>query len=1134
MDPLRTSRPGGARRLRKAVVFCCAIVGSMYAPPACADEDVDFFENRIRPLLVQHCYECHSASSAEVQGGLRLDSRAAIRKGGESGPAVVPGKVSESLLLEAVRHESFEMPPDKKLPDAAITDLERWIEMGAPDPRDRPPTSSEAAELSWQTILAGRRNWWSLQPVQRPSLPDVDNAGWSKSPIDRFIARRLQQAELKPSEPAKPQTLIRRLSLVLLGLPPSPQQVSTFTREYAADPEAAYSRLVDELLDSPHFGERWARHWMDIVRFTETHGNEWNYEVHHAWRYRDYLIRGLNLDVPYDQLLREHIAGDLLPEPRWNDEAQFNESIIGTAFYRFGEVNHDDCIDLRQIGFDIADNQIDTLTKAFQATSVACARCHDHKLDAVSMKDYYALLGILRSSRLVSHTIDSPDVNQKPIRQLGELKAQIREELSATWLKQCEDIGTYLLAASAKREGSAGAAELAGDLDAERLTKWVAALDVEDPPVDHPLSPWLSLYGPSAASWQDVADRYRRLQLEHEKFNQDHFETFADFRAGGLADWEAGGQGLRSDPTSSGEYCIDVEGDSVVKSVLPAGCFTHTLSPKLNGTLRSPILTKGRKHLSFLVLGQHTSALRLVSNNCQLNYRNYRALTSDSLGWVTFTPPEDVESVRVYAELMTKFDNPKFPDQLGTLGGDSRNDRVPWAEAATDPRSYFGIAQAVLHDCAETPKPRLDHFSRLFDDVEAGGIGSLDDAAGAYAAVIHEAIDTWREARTTDADVKWIDWLLQNKLLDNSVSQTQRLADLVARYRSIERDELARPRIVPGVGDFDAGFEQQLLVRGDCRSTGAPVARRYLEVLAHANHPFDRSGSGRLALAHEMASPSNPLTARVMVNRVWHHLFGSGIVRSVDNFGHNGELPSHPELLDWLADRFIEDSWSIKRLIGQIVRSDTFRMSSRVDPSAREIDPDNRWLHHYPARRLDAEAIRDAILATSGRLDRTMWGPSIHPHRDQANSDRRLFPGPLDGAGRRSIYIKASLMEGAKFLGAFNFPGSKVTRGRRDVTNVPTQALALLNDPFVIQQSEFWADRMVNAQHDSIEDQIQAMFQQSLGRDPTLDEIEEFTGFIRELAKLHGLSDGGVQNETLVWKDVAHVILNLKEFIYIP
>jgi hypothetical protein len=1073
------------RTIRSVLVLACFLSAGL--AQAADDAGLEFFEKKIRPVLAAHCYECHANRTSKRKGGLTLDTRAGLRQGGDSGPAVVPGKPAESLLLTAVHYEhpDLKMPPKGKLPASVIADLEAWVQMGAPDPRDRVET---AADVAWEQVLRERRRWWSLQPVRSPPLPP--GAG---HPLDRFLQARRAQAGLVAAGPAEPRTLLRRLSLVLTGLPPTPEEVEEYVRAARATPQAAAEEVVDRLLASPHFGERWARHWLDVVRFTETHGNEWNYEVHHAWRYRDYLIRAFNQDVPYDQIIREHIAGDLLETPR-------PDSVVGTAFYRFGEVNHDDCIEFRQIGYDLADNQIDTLTKAFQATTVACARCHDHKLDAVSMRDYYALLGILRSSRLVSHTLDDAAANAAPKARLRALKELIRRELAEQWR-----------------------ADVQG-LDARRLESWRAALKSDKLPLEDPLHPWLALQKRGSAgvseTWRQLADSYGRQQRERAEFNAGNFVAF------GLDRWLSEGQGLADGPAGSGDFALAPSGTAVLSAVYPAGTYTHLLSAKLNGALRSPVLP-ARRFISFHVLGGKTSAVRLVSNNCQLNYVNYRALTRDEFEWKRFAIPADAPSLRTYAELMTKFDNPKFPDQLGTLGGDSGNARVPWEQAAADPRSFFGITQAVVHDCEETPRPDLGHLLPLF----AGEVRDEAEAARRYAHVAAAAVEAWSQGRASDAQVRWLDWLLRRGLLGNSIQATPRLAALVAEYRQIE-ETLALPRIVPGIADAMPAFDQPLLARGDSRKPGAVVPRRYLEVLDVPEPNSIRHGSGRRELAECIASARNPLTARVMVNRLWHHLFGSGIVRTVDDFGRAGEQPTHPELLDYLADRFVAEGWSIKRMLRFLVLSEAFRMSSTASAAARTADPDNRLLHHYPARRLEAEAIRDSILTASGRLDCALFGPSIHPYRDKANADRRLFPGPLDGHGRRSLYIRVNLMEAPQFLGAFNFPGGKVTQGRRDVTNVPAQALALLNDPFVLQQADYWAERLLRQTEDAAA-RVERMFQTALGRPPTAEERERFVAAVGRFAQLHGAGTEQVLTCRAAWAELAHAMFNLKEFIYV-
>jgi cytochrome c553 len=1103
---------------------------------------LQFFEQKVRPLLAAHCYECHSSATKAPGGGLKLDTRDGIRQGGKSGPAVMPGEPERSLLVKAVRHDGLRMPKNKKkLPESSSADLEAWVKMGAPDPRTA--NASAKAPGTWEQVLAERRGWWSLQSVRKAEPPRVRNAEWSNHPVDRFLLATLEENGLKPAGPADRRTLIRRLSLVLTGLPPTPDEVEAFVKDNSPE---AYPKLVDRLLASSHFGERWAQHWLDVVRYSETHGNEWNYEVQFAYRYRDYLIRAFNQDVPYDQFVREQIAGDLLAQPRWNARQRFNESVIGTAFYRFGDSNVEDCSLIPLVGYDVIDNQIDTLSKAFQATTVACARCHDHKLDAVSMKDYYALAGILHSSRQLSHTLDSPDANAAALKQMRALKADIRKELAALWRRDADDIDRYLLAAQAKLSGAVDAAERARGLEVGRLERWVTALKVEPPendPADKAKTPTLDLFTPwrsavatgadgFAAAWRKQAERFEREQRENSAFNQQHFKVLADFRAGSYAGWQAGGQALRDGPTAAGDFALYGEVDALVHAVLPAGCFTHGISEKLNGTLRSPVLPAeaGGKMVSLEVLGHHHSGVALLSHNCQHADYSYQELGDDRLEWVTYTVPSDPSGMRCYLDLCTKFDNPKFPNPIvKPKNKDKENYRVPWDHAAANPRSYFGITRVVLHDGPDAPRPELEHYRRLF----IGEVQKPAQAGACYATAAKAALDAWAKNAATDDDVRWIDGLLQRGLFGNQIRVSPRIAELSQQYRDLEA-KLTLPLIMPGLGDFGPGSDQPLLTRGDAGRPGAVAPRGYLEVLARPNERFVPTGSGRLELAERIASADNPLTARVMVNRVWQHVFGEGIVRTVDDFGRNGAEPSHRDLLDYLAARFVEDGWSVKRLVRALVLTQAFRLSNQPSEAGRAADPDNRWLHHYAPRRLEAEAIRDSILAASGRLDLAMFGPSIEPFRDSEIPHQRLFSGPFDGRGRRSLYIKRTLMDAPKFLSAFNLPKGNIMQGRRDVTNVPAQALALLNDPFVLQQAEAWADRLVASEDASPGVRIERMFRVALGRPPDQAEKARFVAAASKFAELHQTPTEKVLGSRDVWKDVAHAMFNLKEFIYVP
>ncbi|MBC7965405.1 MAG: PSD1 domain-containing protein [Fuerstia sp.] len=1106
-----------------------------------ADERVEFFESRIRPLLVNRCYECHSAET-EQNGGLLLDSKAGWEVGGDSGPAIVPNDPEASLLIKAVRWDNpdVQMPPQDaggKLTAAEIADLEAWVKSGAFDPRTEIGTAK--IRKSWDETFAERRQWWSLQPVAHPPVPEVSDVAWSGSAIDRFLRHRMAAEGITPAGLASAETLIRRATLVLTGLPPQPTDVSAFVEACRQDREAAYAQLVERLLASPQFGERFARHWMDVVRFTETHGNEWNYDVPYAWRYRDYLIRAFNDDVPYNQFVREHIAGDLLATPRYNATGQFTESVIGTAFYRFGEVNHDSCVLFGSIGYDVVDNQLDTLTKAFQATTVACARCHDHKIDAVSTKDYHALLGILRSSRSVQHTLDHAIVNSLTMHDLSMLKTSIRSELSSIW----------------KRDAAA--------LNADKLNALQAAAGDAVPIATDPLFAWSRLTKDAATpgasvteSWQSAASEYAAKSAEHAAFNKAQFTTVADFRDGKKGDWMADGMGLRDSAWLPGDFSVATDGDSAIRHVLSAGVYTFGLSDKLNGAFRSPPLTRTHGKVSFEVMGGGFSLARLVFNNCQLNYTNQHSIHHPDWSWITVDFQEGTQPLHPYAELLTFWDNPKFPDPLGTLSKDTENQRLPFNDHAKNPRTWWGVRRVVAHDGAETPRDEAAFVAPLY---EGDPVPSLDQAVERYAAIAANAVVRFESFTSTNDDVRWLEWLLAKGVLSNRADSTPQLAQLIAKYREVEANQITLPRTMPGMADEGPGFDQPVLTRGEYTKPGDVVERRYLEAMSRTTRPDESrdgndvshetyvanvylqsiaptsaGGSGRALVAEAIVDPDNPLTSRVMANRIWYWIFGNGLVRTPDDFGHVGELPSHPELLDHLATQFVSDQWSMKKLIRSLLLSRAFQSSAAPLTDSREKDPDNLLLSWYPARRAEAEVIRDSILAVSGRLDGTMYGPSIHPYRATADTEKRLYIGPLDGDGRRSIYIKFQLMEAAQFLSAFNLPGGKIAQGRRDASNVPAQSLALLNDPFVLAMADRWSESLVADGSMNVAERLTRMFVSALGRPPSASELQRFEQTINDLSAIHNVSAADILANRSIWKDAAHAVFNFKEFIFIP
>ena len=1096
-----------------------------FAPSAIAlgdDPDVDqveFFEKRIRPALVRYCYECHSAASQEAKGDLRLDSRDAIRQGGESGPAVVPGDLDSSLLIDAIRHESLEMPPDQKLPGDVIDDFVKWIEGGAPDPRDQPPSAAEAAEISWEAVLDERREWWSLQPTRMTTPPQ----GNFDNPIDAFIHARQREAGISPSEPASAAILVRRLSLVLTGVPPTTTQVSQFVTDYDQDPDAAYHALVERLLESPQFGEHWARHWMDVVRFAETHGYEWNHEVRNAWRYRDYLIRAFNHDVPYDQLIREHIAGDLLDSPRFNEKLGINESIIGTAFWRFGELGHDNCVDFPEIRFDALDNQIDTFSKAFQGLTISCARCHDHKLDAISSRDYYALVGMLENCSQVVHTIDMPQPIEDIQRAASELKLKIREELAKRWLNTIDGSHDLILKALVPVDEEKDA-----DIP---LLKHRAQEDLDWSDPGHLLGRLRQRdqAGDLASAWQQLKTEYEDEQARRLKSNADNFELWTDFGASTASGWSTAGLGLLNGPSPAGEFVLADQGDKIVSELLPAGLYTDGVSNRLNGSLRSPWIPTRKKFVSVRLIGKGRSMVRTVVDSCALNEfagGGLEYLADGSLRWKRF-PTSAGPTHRSFIELTTRSDNPRWPDRPGRAGTNDPEDLKLW-------RSAFGVTRVYLHDSPTAPLAELNAALALFR--QSPPTEELD-VASAFQAVAREAVVAWSQGRASDEDVQWVNWWLQLDLLPNNTPDEktpdeQPLVELLQQYRDLIAT-IPQPRVIAGLADQGNSDGFPVLYGGDPENPGPLVPARYIEVIAGDTQPFSAAGSGRRQLAELIAGPGNPLTARVMTNRVWQHLLGRGIVATPDDFGRMGEQPTHPDLLDYLSVEFVKDNWSIKRLIRTIVTSRTFRQASRPDPESLKVDPGNALLHHFAARRLDAESIRDSVLAVSGRLDPKLHGPSINPHRKDEKDYRKLLSGPLDGDGRRSIYTKVTRMEGPQFLALFDFPDPMATRGRRDRTNVPAQALALLNDPFMIDQARFWAQQLIGRSQDSVESRVQYMFLSGLGRLPTELEQDRFVDLIRQLAGDTVTDQKVILANESVWQDAAHAIFNTKEFIYI-
>ena len=959
---------------------------------------LEFFEKRIRPVLVDKCYKCHSADAEKLKGGLLLDSRWGWQQGGESGPAIVPGDPSTSLLLSALHYDKFEMPPKAKLPAGVIADFEQWIGMGAPDPRTEKKTHRPDEAQSFD--LEKRKNWWSLQPVAKTTPPAVADTAWPRTPHDSFILATLEQKNWQPAPPAARTSWLRRVTYDLTGLPPKPNEIDAFLADRSPH---ALENVVDRLLASPHFGEQWARHWMDLVRYAETKAFEADYPMPNVYRYRDYLIRAFNADIPYDQLLKEAIAGDLL-EPRLDPGTGNNESVIGPGYLYLTDGQHGPP-DIHADEARIFDDMIDVVGKAFLGQTLACARCHDHKFDAITAGDYYSLYGIIASSR-----IDYADINP-PAQQDG-------------WQQK--------LAAAKTKVRHALADVLAGDLAKLQL------------PPDTPPRPATPAPGSVGGLTRDS-----------------------------FGGWTPSGRAFGDTPRPPGDFIVPVEGDSAIASFVSARPASGALASRFAGSLKSP---------DFKIAGDSVS-VRVKGKNARINLyvRHYELIGRgpttngttkiiNSDGWV-----EHRFDTRLWVGETAYLELQQNGSQMG----------FKWSTDDHKDGSYAAIDAATNN----TPLPPLPPTS-------ATGLGPIPAA--------------WRENRLTVAQGDLLQHFHEAGTLDFNVGRSSALKQAVDHFRKLQA-EVPEPTYVRTLSD-GPGHDEPVYIRGSHKNlSAAPNPRRFLDGIDPT--PFDTPGSGRRQWAEALASPENPLTARVITNRIWHHLFGRGIVASVDDLGQMGDQPSHPGLLDFLATGFIADGWSVKTLIRDLVLSSTYRMSSTASTGAVSADPDNIYLQHMPVRRLQAEAVRDTILAVSGQLNPTLFGPS------QGG----------DGGNRRSVYIQLKRRFMPEFLMTFDMPNATETFGRRNITASPTQSLAMMNSNLVWSAAEKWASDTVNAPAESFSDRVDLLHRQAFGRAATTRELDWARSFLDD----HELDEKSATNHRGLFKEFCHAMLNRKELIYV-
>ena len=954
-----------------ATVFLCVLtsLNLCYANDLTDAEKVEFFNSQVKPILQKNCFQCHGGGD-EVEGGLQLTSREKILEGGNYGPVVSLENPADSFLLEMVGYaqEMAQMPPDGRLDDADLEILAKWINLGLP---------YSVQDIDVQPIPKTTSDYWAYRPLKQPQVPSVNASEWVNNPIDAFILAKLEAHGLTPAAPASKLTLIRRVYYDLTGLPPSPDAVEAFLNNTSSD---AYEKLIDKLLKSPRYGEKWGRHWLDLVRYAETNGYERDGDKPYVWRYRDYVIDAFNQDKPYDQFIKEQLAGDEL-------DTVTAETIIATGYHRLG-VWDDEPADRKLARYDYIDDIISTTGQVMLGMTIGCARCHDHKIDPISTRDYYSLLAFFHD--IIAHNrgpladIGTPEQQSERDRQLAEKRLaeeQFQDEL-------------YPIQETIKIE--------------------LAKTHTEPIADNIPLSPMREL-------------TYRSYRATFEQF-PNNFD------------------GLK--PASEGRLFNNLF------SLTPASRGKN-VGLVFQGTLQVPEDATYTFHINL------RGACRLILNGYQ---------AAELIGARDIEITLSAGDVPIRLEYFNKdLDKPQL--------------EVSWSRPNFD------------------KQPLSTNTKVNFD----------------------ELLKTHAERIETKAPLK----------------------ALVDKYKEVkkQRDERRRQRVHYDHQALAISEGEQtpthILRRGNPHLVGREVKPAFPVVLNPPavdmpTVPEDTKSSGkRRVFAEWVASVENPLTARVMVNRIWQHHFGRGIVRSTNDFGKFGTPPTHPELLDWLASEFIASGWRLKTMHKLIMTSNAYRMSAQSNPEFIKQDANNDLFWRFNMRRLTAEEIRDTVLWMTGKLNFKMGGPSIFPELPKEVLATASRPGhvwgksPPDEANRRSVYVKVKRSLLVPILNQYDQADTDSTCPVRFSTTVPTQSLTMLNGKFINDQALAFANRMRWEGGVTVEDRARFGLRLVLCREPEPAEIQRALTFMQELQQHEGVSS------EVALDRFALLALNLNEFIFL-
>ncbi len=1114
------------------------------------------FERKIRPLLVKRCSKCHSGPRPKA--GLNLVDVGLLMDGGRSGPVIVPGNPTGSLLVQAIRRRGKKrMPPDAPLESGEVLELVSWIKNGAVLPVAGGAGVAGKREPGGE-ITDDDRQWWSFRPLDLGVVPVVPGDRWSRSAIDRYILSRLHEEQLAPSGPATRRAWIRRATFDLWGLPPTPEAVRAF--EADSDP-GAFARVVDRLLASPRYGERWARHWLDVVRYADTNGGGFDYVYPTAWRYRDYVVRALNLDIPYNSFLVEQLAGDLLPET--DDETRAIERKLATGMLALAPKGLG-MQDKELMAMDVVDDQIDVLGRSLMGLTLACARCHDHKFDPVLTADYYALAGIFRSTVSLSDLTKNPSywpeqtLQRRSVRLASE-QHDARVKATSTAISKIVTVANGRLVADARKRldeyllVAAVMHHTQGDRGA--VAHW--PLDgLAGNSVAATTGPPGILANTSGKKGAELPARIddgrvgRALRFGAGKIVEIDAKALKPIALGKTGDFSVG-VWLRAPngykPASADSIvAANYKSEAIWFIALRPGAYNGVYLRHYNGSAAVdikpsanllPLLTDGKWHHLAVTSDRDAMGILYVDGKqagrtsiaAVSTTADYGTPVSMKLGASTNRFAGDLDDVAIWDRVL----DPAEITRLFDLG--NRDD---------SPRDVAAIERQRPRKEGAPSVAQLLKSHRLVPSLVRGLSREILAAAGRPAAALHALA---REIPESVAQVR-------SRVDLNSPELTRRLdgkqtplvpdSDAEAFYPAGEQQELAKLKAdaarlaavtfdkpVRAMVAFDSKKPADLRVHvaGDNRRLGEVVSRGFPRVLLHKDRPAVKippQASGRLELARWLTRADHPLTVRVMVNRVWQWHFGEGLVRTPDNFGQLGEEPSHPRLLDHLAATFIRDGWSLKRLHRRIMLSAVYLQRSAPREGPMQVDAGNRLLWRMSRRRLEAEPFRDAMLAVSGGLDSRMYGTlqSWKPKDfsvDDANKETANFK-----TLRRSLYLPVVRTTLHQMMELFDVGDPNSITSRRVNTTVPHQALFMLNNPFVQQRSQGLAHRVMAWSDDEVQ-QVERAWWLVLSRPPSTSEMSRARGFLAAARQPAGASS------RQAWISLAWALFSLNEMLYV-